>query len=117
MLVVRLGCSLKLEQKPRVETARKRRKPVRCWFSGKKVLSCEQESEKEKLEPDALSTFHFSLLKNQWVPSHERLNSRIGSSYFLGGIIPPIPGILPVIVDVPAKQRIDEVESLVFNST
>jgi hypothetical protein len=26
--------------------AKKRRKPVRCWFSGKKVLSCEQESSK-----------------------------------------------------------------------
>jgi hypothetical protein len=34
----------KEQMKEKARTARERRKPVRCWFSGKRVLSCEQEA-------------------------------------------------------------------------
>ena len=50
--------------KVEVRTARKRRKPVRCWFSGKKVLSCEQESAKQGSSFEALIlvfSFHLEL--------------------------------------------------------
>ena len=70
---------------------------------------------KEKLEPDSLLFAPACVNRT----SNQSMRAR-GECYFGGGIIPgipPIPGIWPVTVDVPEKQRIDEVESLVFNST
>jgi hypothetical protein len=52
-----MNCSRAQQRKEEARTARERRKPVRCWFSGKKVLSCEQERGKRKVKPRASSAF------------------------------------------------------------